>query len=188
MVDDKPDDPSPDLERGRRAPPTLDLDAIEISDETSKPEPADAVEKPEHARSRPRLLATMASAAILAAIFGGSAAALVVWAMGWQGKAAPPAAVAQVDTARLDALAARLDKVESKAAPADKAALDALTARIADVESRPAAPAVSTPAAPAAPDPALSAQIGDLEKSVTTLRGALAANRGGDRGGQGEAG
>ena len=36
MVDDKSDDSGPQagLDRPKRAPPTLDLDAIEISDET----------------------------------------------------------------------------------------------------------------------------------------------------------
>ena len=44
MVDDKSDDSGPqaDLDRPKRAPPTLDLDAIEISDETQHADAADA--------------------------------------------------------------------------------------------------------------------------------------------------
>jgi hypothetical protein len=172
MVDDKSDDSGPQagLDRPKRAPPTLDLDAIEISDETQQ---ADAAElKPARERSWP--LGTIISSAIVSAIFGAGAAALVVWTMGWPAETAPPAPAPQANNAVVDALAARLANVESKAiAPqSNNAALDALTARIASVESK--APAA---AAPAAPDPALAAQFGTLEKSVATLRDELGATR-----------
>lgn len=200
MVDDKPDEiaPAPDPERPRRAPPTLDLDAIQISDETQQADAADAAAEPPRAPSS--RFAPLLSSALVAAIFGAAAAALVIWTVSWPGKPAPSpqAGAPQVNTAALDALSARLDKVESRpAAPpadkaaldalsarldkvesspsapqADKAALDALAARVADVESRAAAPAA---AAPSGPDPALSAQIGELEKAVATLRAELAA-------------
>jgi hypothetical protein len=179
MVDDKPDDigPQADLDRPKRAPPTLDLDAIEISDETRHADAAKAEDKPHRARSWP--LAAIMSSAIVSAIFGAGAAALVVWAMGWPGKA--PAPAPQVNNAAIDALASRIASVETKAAaPApgpqiDNAAIDALGARIASVESKIAAP-VAAPVA-AAPDPAISAQIGVLETSVATLRDELAAAR-----------
>jgi hypothetical protein len=174
MVDDKPDDigPQADLERPKRAPPTLDLDAIEISDETQRADAADAAGKPARERSSP--LGTIVSSAIVSAIFGAGAAALVVWTMGWPGETAPPAPAPQVNNAAVDALTARVANVESKAAApqGNNAAIDALAARVAKVESKAATPAV---AAPAAPDPALAAQIGTLEKSVTTLRDELAA-------------
>jgi hypothetical protein len=174
MVDEKSDDTGPqaDLDRPKRAPPTLDLDAIEISDETQQAGAADAAPKPARERSWP--LGMIASSAVVAAIFGAGAAALVVWTMGWPGETAPPAPAPQVSNAAVDALAARLAKVESKAAvpQSNNAAIDALTARVAGVESKAATPVV---AAPAAPDPALTAQIGALEKSVTTLRDELAA-------------
>jgi hypothetical protein len=152
MVDDKPEDtgPSPELNRPRRDPPTLDLDAIEISDETQNAAAADAGEKPGRARSWP--LAAILSSAIVSAMFGAAAAALVVWLAGWPGEAAPPAPAPQ----------------------ANNAAIDALTARVASVESKAVAPAV---AAPIAPDPAVAAQVGALEKSVATLRDELAASR-----------
>jgi hypothetical protein len=176
MVDDKSDDigPQPGLDRPKRAAPTLDLDAIEISDETQQADTAEAARTPVRDRSWP--LGTILSSAIVSAIFGAAAAALVVWAMGWPVKTAPPAPAPQVDKAAVDALAARLANVESKAAApqSNAAAIDALSARVAGVESKAAAPAV---AAPAAPDPALAAQIAALNKTVATLRDELAATR-----------
>jgi hypothetical protein len=152
MADDKPEDtgPSQELNRPRRDPPTLDLDAIEISDETQHATAADAAEQPGRARSWP--LAAMLSSAIVSAMFGAAAAALVVWLAGWPGETVAPAPAPQVNNAAIDALAARVAGIESKAA----------------------APAVS---APAAPDPAVAAQVGALEKSVATLRNELAASR-----------
>jgi hypothetical protein len=177
MADDKPDDigPQADLDRPKRAPPTLDLDAIEISDETQPADAANAEDKPGRAWSWP--LAAIMSSAVVSAIFGAGAAALVVWTMGWPGKAAPPAPAPQINNAAIDALASRIASVESKAAapaPApqiDNAAIDALGARIASVESKIPAP-VAAPVAPA-PDPALAAHIDALEKSVATLRDEL---------------
>jgi hypothetical protein len=182
MVDDKPDDTGPqaDLDRPKRAAPTLDLDAIEISDETQQAGAVKAEDKPGRASSWP--LAAIMSSAIVSAIFGAGAAALVVWLAGWPGKTPPPAPPPQTSNAAIDALAARVASVESKAAapaPApqvNNAAIDALAARVASVEAKAAAPAPSpAPAAPAAPDPAIAAQIGTLEKSVATLRDELAA-------------
>jgi hypothetical protein len=175
MVDDKPDEIAPEPERPKRAPPTLDLDAIEISDETR---PADAVDAAPKPARQPSRFAPLMSSALVAAVFGAGAAALVLWSVGWPGEPAPaPQPAPQVNTAALDTLSARLDKLESRpAAPqADKAALDALAARVANVETKAAAPAVAAPTAPSAPDPALSAQVIDLEKSVAALRDELAA-------------
>jgi hypothetical protein len=177
MVDDKPDDvgPQADLGRPKRAAPTLDLDAIEISDETQNAGAGNVEEKPGRAWWWP--LAALMSSAIVSAIFGAGAAGLVVWVM--RGEVVPPPAPPpQVDNTAIDALAARVASVESKAAapaPApqvDNAAIDALAARVASVETKAATPAA---AAPAAADPALSAQIDSLEKSVATLRNEFAA-------------
>jgi hypothetical protein len=171
MVDDKPDDTGPqaDLDRPKRAPPTLDLDAIEISDETQHADAAKAEDKPSRARLLP--LGAIMSSAIVSAIFGAGAAALVVWTMGWPGETAPPAPAPQVNNAAVDALAARVATVESKAAApqSNNTAIDALSARVASVESK--------AAAPAGLDPALATQIGTLQKSVATLRDELAAAR-----------
>src|SRR5882757_4401056 len=110
MVDDKSDDRGlqADLDRPKRAPPTLDLDAIEISDQTQHADAADAAPKP--ARERSGQLRTIMSSAIVSAIFGAGAEALVVWTIGWPGETAPPP---QVNKAAVDALAARIANVES---------------------------------------------------------------------------
>ena len=179
MVDDKPDHigPQPDLGRPKRAAPTLDLDAIEISDETQQTDAANAEAKPGRARSSP--LAAIMSSALLSAIFGAGAAALVVWLAGWPGETPPPAPPPQTSNAAIDALTARVAGVEAKAAtpppapPVNNAPLEALAARLASVEAKAAEPAPSP--APAAPDPAIGAQIGTLEKSVAALRDELAA-------------
>ena len=113
------------------------------------------------------------SSAIVSAIFGAGAAALVVWTMGWPGETAPPAPAPQANNAAVDALAARVANVESKVPASNNAAIDALTARVASVESKAATPGCARPR----PDPALAAQIGSLQKSVTTLRDELAATR-----------
>src|SRR3979411_669885 len=99
MVDDKPDNigPQGDLDRPKRAPPTLDLDAIEISDETQQADAANPGDKPGRARSWP--LAAIMSSAIVSIIFGAGAAALVVWLAGWPGKTPPPAPPPQTNSA-----------------------------------------------------------------------------------------
>jgi prefoldin subunit 5 len=175
MADDKPDEiaPGPNPERPKRAPPTLDLDAIEISDETTQGGAADPAVKPEARSSR---YAPLLSSALVAAIFGAGTAALVLWSMGWSREPAR-APAPQASAAAVEALSARQDRLESRlAAPqTDKAALDALAARVASVESKAAAAAAAPPAAPSGPDPALTAQIGELEKSLATLRDQLAA-------------
>lgn len=58
------------------------------------------------------------------------------------------------------------------------AMVDALNARLQRVEARPAVPPPAAPgAAPAGPDPAVLTRLDDLEKSVTALRGDAAAVR-----------
>ena len=86
MVDDRPEDtgPSPEQGRAKRAPPTIDLEATEVSGDTQtaaasvEPEP-----KPEPAA--PRASTGAMSAALIAAFSGASAAALVAIA-----RLAPP--------------------------------------------------------------------------------------------------
>jgi hypothetical protein len=151
MVDERPEDtPPPDLGRAKRAPPTIDLEASEISGETQKPG-VDAEAPPK--RSLPWPSGAAISAAVIAAIFGAGAAALVIGAAsisGWPGEPVPPApAGQQVSAATVDGLASRIATVESKA---------------------------SAPAA-AAPDPAAAARIELLEKSLVALRGELASAR-----------
>src|SRR5205085_9624844 len=96
MVDDKPDEiaAAPDPERPRPAPPTLALDAIQISDETQQADAADAAAEP--AREPSSRFVPLLSSALVASIFGAAAAALVIWTMGWPAKPAP---APQVNTA-----------------------------------------------------------------------------------------
>jgi hypothetical protein len=162
MVDDRPDDtgPSPELGRPKRAPPTIELQATEVTTETAGPaadkaaveEPAAPSEpapeaapppdpKPRAPRSSP--LISVGTGAVAAALVVGAA-----WLAGWPGSPASEPAT-QADTSAIDALTARVARVESRAAPA--------------------APSSATP------DPAITARLDTLEKSLASLRSDLAA-------------
>jgi hypothetical protein len=149
MVDDRPEDmePSPDSGRAKRPPPTIDLEATEVSGETRK---AAGDAQPE--RISEVTAAVAISPWVIAAVSGAVAASLVIcvaWILGWP--AVLPA---------------------TPAAPqANAAAIDDLAARVASVESKTSKPAAS------APDPAVAGRIEALEKSVASLRGELAALR-----------
>ena len=158
MVDDRPEEtgPPPDSERPKRAPPTIDLEATDVS--TAAP-PADGAAKSESTAestaesaaepaSEPPAtppaaapISTPISPWIIAPVSGAVAAALVIgvgWMLGWppvQPAAAPPALNA--------------------------AAIDDLTARIAGLESK-----VGKPVA----DPAAASRVEGLEKSLAALR------------------
>lgn len=150
MVDERPEDtpPPPDSGRAKRAPPTIDLEASEISGETQNSNPGAPPRRP-----LPWLSAAAISTGGIAAVFGAGAAALVIGAAsiaGWPGEPVPSAPAApQVSAATVDGLAARIASVETKA---------------------------NTPAV-AAPDPAAAARTEALEKSVVALRAELAAAR-----------
>ena len=170
---------SPDSGRARRPPPTIDLDASEVSKEIrvssetqhtagdtapestpQEPEPeetlaaetlaAEALAAEPLAASSPPISAPI-SPWVIAPVSGAVAAALVI-GVGWMlgwPAVQPPAPAPQVSAA----------------------AVDGLTARIAGLESR-----NSKPVAPA-PDPAALARIAALEKSQISLRDELAALR-----------
>jgi hypothetical protein len=155
MVDDRPEDTGslPDSERPKRAPPTIELEATEISSETraaagdAPPEAAPAPEPSSPPPDDPPVAAPVAkpvSPWIVAPVSGAVAAALVIgvgWMLGWP--AVQPAAAPQPNAA----------------------AIDELTGRIAGLESK-----VGKPVA----DPAAAARVEGLEKS---LAGELAATR-----------
>ena len=163
MVDDRPENQAspPESERPKREPPTIDLDAREVTSETAKASAAASAEASAEAPSEPPVseaaLSQPAPAPvspwIVAPVSGAAAAALVIgvgWMLGWpavQPGAAPPAA-------QLNA-----------------AAIDGLTGRVAGLETK-----ISKPPAPV-PDPAALARMETLEKSLTALRGELAATR-----------
>jgi hypothetical protein len=151
MVEDRPEDTEPTVDSGRakRAPPTIDLEATEISGETQNAG-ADA----SAGQSVPRPSGAPVFTAIIAAISGAAAAALVIagaWFAGWPGEPVPPAAPA--------------------APQVSSAAIDDLAARVAGVESKIKAPATPTS------DPAAAARADALEKSLATLRTEIAGQR-----------
>jgi hypothetical protein len=163
MVDDRPEDTGslPDSGRPKREPPTIDLEATEVSSETKSaagasseatPEPV-AEPTPEAAKAsveEPPVAGTPSrpvSPWIVAPVSGAVAAALVIgvgWMLGW------PA----------------IQPASAPSAPQLSTAIDGLTARVAGLE-----PKVGKP------DPAAAARTEALEKTVAALRTELAATR-----------
>jgi hypothetical protein len=168
MVDDRPDDkgPLPDLGRAKRPPPTIELEASEVS---SEPRNAGKDTQPEHFSQKPSSQepssrepsspqpssqerpAAAISAWVVAAVSGAVAASLAIgvgWILGWPAIPTTPAA-SQINAAVIDDLSARIAGAESKASKA----------------------------ATAAADPASAARIEALEKSLASLRGEVATAR-----------
>jgi hypothetical protein len=166
MVDETPDDIglAPDSGRAKRAPPTIELEATEISSEPAKEqakadtqEPvqaqAEAAPQPEPEPEQPAVAAAPAARPIspwvVAPLSGAVAAALVIgvgWMLGW-----PPVQPA--------------DQATPQVPQVNASTIDALTARVAGLEAK-----LARPAAPAS-DPATAARIDALDKSVAALRG-----------------
>ncbi|MBR0782685.1 COG4223 family protein [Bradyrhizobium iriomotense] len=171
MADDKPEDAglAPDTGRAKRTPPTIDLEATEVStqpqDVAGEPEAQPATEQAAHeevkveeskpepqtesAEDQPSIAPAPASRPIspwvIAPFSGAVAAAIVIgvgWMLGWPAVQAPPAAP-QVTSATVDALSGRVAAVEAKA-------------------GKPVA------------DPAMVARIDALEKSASALRSDIA--------------
>ncbi len=177
MVDDQPDATTAPADSGRpkRAPPTIDLEATEVSRTPADPPPSDesdaasepAADAPHEASKSdasepaadgppaapPR--SSRGTTAVIAALVGALAACGIIGAAVWAGWPAiappPPPAVAP-------------------AAP-DTARLDALTQRLAALEARPA------PTPSAASDAAQTARLDALEQTAETLRGDVATLR-----------
>ena len=134
MAEDKSEDsePSPDSGRAKRAPPTIDLEATEISGETQN---AGAGAEPKRSLPWPSRAAVFA--AVVAVVSGAGAAALVIavaWLAGWPGEVAPPTAAPQANAA-IDALAYRVAGIEAKLAKPPASAPDpAVASRIEALE------------------------------------------------------
>jgi hypothetical protein len=151
MVDDRPEDAGPSAEsaRPKRAGPTIDLEATEVSGDVrnaaagAEPEPTPQQRSP--SGIFPIITAAVAGAGTAAAVLG------VAWFLGWNAASPLPAPLA------------------------DTAAIDGLAARIASVESKTNAPPPPAPAP--VPDTAAAARIETLEKSSASLRTELAAAR-----------
>src|SRR6202163_378728 len=153
MVEDMPEDegPAPDSGRAKRAPPTIDLEASEVSGETRKAGDDARPERSSEEPSSPEPPAAAISAWLIAVVSGAVAAALVIgvgWMLGWPAVPPTPAAT-EINAAVIGDLGARVAAVESKT-------------------SKPATPA---------PDPASAARIEALEKSIASLRGEVAGAR-----------
>jgi hypothetical protein len=168
MVDETPDDAglAPDPGRVKRAPPTIDLEATEISSELPKTEAkteavtegeaeakaeAEAAPGPEPeqpAAAAPPPASRSVSPWVIAPFSGAVAAALVIavgWMLGWPPVQPAGQAVPQVNASAIDDLSARVAGLEAK---------------------------LSKPGAPAS-DPAAGARIDALDKSQAALRGEL---------------
>jgi hypothetical protein len=167
MADDSPEDTvaSPDPGRVKRAPPTIDLEASEVSerpqepvgDESPEPKPQEPDAKEStplesefqgfQSRERPAAISPW----VIAPASGAVAAALVIgvgWMLGWPAVQPAAPAAPQVSAAAIDDLTARLTSIESK---------------------------VNTSAAS---DQANAARMAALEKSFASLRDELSATRG----------
>jgi hypothetical protein len=158
MVDETPEDttPSPDSGRAKRRPPTIDLEASEVSSETRSAAEDASPDPVSHEPSSHEPISDEPSAPIspwvIAALSGAVAASLVIcvgWLLGW------PAVL----------------PATSSPPPFNAAVIDDLGARVAGVEAK-----ISKPSAPA-PDPALAGRVEALEKSLASLRGDLSGLR-----------
>ena len=154
MADDEPKDAGgPDAGRPKREPPTIDLDASEVSGETRAAAEAKAEARAEAAPAPEQVAAPSKPISIpwvIAPFSGAVAAALVIavgWMLGWPPVQAPPAAP-QVTAGAFDDLGKRVAGLEAKT-------------------SKP--PPVS--------DPAAAARIDTLDKSLAALRSDIASQR-----------
>jgi hypothetical protein len=153
MVDDRPEDiePAPELGRAKRAPPTIDLEASEVSGETRKPDGDARPERYPPERDSDASAAAAISPWVIAAVSGAVAASLVIcvaWILGWPAVPATPTAT-QINAAVIDDLSARIAGVEAK---------------------------INNPAT-SAPDPTSATRIEALEKSLVSLTGEVATVR-----------
>ena len=168
MAEDRPEEvgPLPDPSRPKREPPTIDLEATDVSGETvkanaeappeskpeseSEPAPETVAAAPASepaAEPIPKPISPPISPWVVAPVSGAVAAALVIgvgWLLGW------PA-------------------VQPASAPQSNAAvIDELSSRVAGLESKAGKPAL---------DPTAATRTEALEKSLAALRSELASQR-----------
>lgn len=152
MVDDQHDAPraAPDARRPRRTPPTIDLEATDISrtpteQPEASPSPTDEAPSAEDVREEPARDSTetpaaasapKAATAVMAALVGALAACGVIGAAVWASwpHSPPPVATPAPDTAQIDALTKRLASLEARPAPSPGASDAKLTARLDALE------------------------------------------------------
>jgi hypothetical protein len=197
MDDNRPDDPkpSPDSGRPRRAPPTIDLEASEV---TTKPAGDDAGDSGDTDKSSTRSLAGVHPFAVTASISVASAVLVMVvaWGLGWPGDTARPAPA--TDASAIEAMSSRIAELEGRAAkpaatdPAQAARLDALEKSITglrsdlaragarseklatDLDAVKSAPA-SSAAPAAAPDlSGIEGRLAEVERAVRSEKDSIA--------------
>lgn len=152
MVDDQHDAPAatPDAGRPKRTPPTIDLEATEISrKETDPPETSAGPTDDAPSAGEPREDAAKGSAeapadargpktatAVVSALIGAATACGVIGAAVWAGwpHSPPPVTAPAPDTTRIDALTRRLSTLEARPAPSPGAVDAKLTARLDALE------------------------------------------------------
>ncbi|MGA2054205.1 MAG: hypothetical protein ABSG88_02750 [Bradyrhizobium sp.] len=128
MDDNRPDDAaaSPDPGRPKRAPPTIDLEASEVT------KPAEDAGHDNPAGPSSRLSLAAIPPFLVAALTGAITAVLVIaiaWAMGWPGETTRP--IAESNAGAIEALSSRITELEgrvSKPAAADPALASRLEA------------------------------------------------------------
>lgn len=124
MDEDRPDDParSPDGPRPRRAPPTIDLEASEVTEKTDgggshTNHDANHDAGPRHG-GKPRFAwppMAAISPLLVAGLTGAVTAALVIalaWALGWPGDSAQPIAKAETNAGAIETLSSRVTELE----------------------------------------------------------------------------
>jgi hypothetical protein len=153
MDEDRPEDPSqpPVGDRPRRDPPTIDLEASEVSEVSEPVKGTEAGVQAQRSSGR-------TSAILVSAVAGALAAGLVMavaWGVGWPGETAAPPVNPQANAS----------------AQANAGAIDTLAARVSDLETR-----TAKPQAPPT-DPVLAARLEAVEKSLASLRAEVAGVR-----------
>jgi hypothetical protein len=139
---------SPEAGRPRRAPPTIDLEASEVTASTTSTDSESAGDKND-AKQSSRLSSASLQPFLVAAITGAVTAALVI-AVAW-------------------AVVGRPAETAQPVAEINAGAIEALSSRLAELEGR--------ASKPAAPDPALASRLDALEKSLAGLRTDIAGAR-----------
>jgi hypothetical protein len=152
MDHNRPDDPAPTPDSGRpkRAPPTIDLEASEVTTPSESASGTGGAKQFSRPFSWPSI--DSISPSLVAAITGAIAAVLVMagaWAIGWPAQTPAPTANAESNAGTVDALTSRITELETRAA-------------------KPVSPTM---------DPALSGRFDALEKSLATLRAEITTAR-----------
>jgi hypothetical protein len=138
MDDNRPDDAaaSPDAGRPKRAPPTIDLEASEVT------KPAEDAGNGGPAGRSSRLSFAAISPFFVAAVTGAITAVLVMavaWAMGWPGETARP--IAETNAGAIEALSSRITELEGRVSkpagpdPALSSRFDALEKSLASLRT-----------------------------------------------------